>query len=58
MRLTVRLFGRELLAVQVDADSDAQEPEPEHGPPFGFSASAGGQAELAGGWVPAEEGHR
>lgn len=56
MRLTVRLFGRELLDVDLDTGDTDQEDEPVIGPPMGFSASAGGQAELAGDWVPSEEG--
>lgn len=56
MRLTVRLFGRELLHVELAAGPDPSQPEPELGPPFGFSGGATAQAELAGDWIPTEEG--
>ena len=49
MQLLVRLFGREVLAVDAFGGTgpvDADEPEP--GPPFGFTGSAGGQAEAVG----------
>lgn len=48
MRLVVRLLGREVLAVDVDAGRDEEvEPLVELGPPFGFTGSAGGIIEHA-----------
>ncbi|MGH3242970.1 MAG: hypothetical protein ACRDNL_21510 [Spirillospora sp.] len=45
MRLVVRILGREVLAVELDRD-EGDEPVVD-GPPFGFTGSAGGVAELA-----------
>lgn len=56
MRLTVRLLGRELLAVDLDTGNSDEEDEPVLAPPFGFSGSSGGQAELASDWIRPEEG--
>ncbi|WP_165969400.1 hypothetical protein [Actinomadura sp. KC06] len=52
MRLVVRILGREVLALELDHSEPA--PIVEDGPPFGFTGSAGGVAELADPW-PADE---
>lgn len=49
MQLLVRMFGREVLAVEARRGGDsADADEPEAGPPFGFTGGAGGQAEAVG----------
>lgn len=55
MRIALRAFGRELLALEVDHTAPEQEqPEETDGVPFGFSGSVNLQAELSDNWPPAE----
>lgn len=52
MRIAVCILGTEVLAVDLNTD---HEREPQLGPPFGFSGSAGVQAERAEDQIPDED---